>query len=372
MEARRQEENVEEDTQLNLRGKLQKLLADVWSWYPAYMLKMRVRQCKEFGEDMTRANIDGDPKLARKICGRPVAELAHCGALGLYTATPCSCEPAFKKRRCMAHDLTRPRAHREPEQAEVVVGHRRRKILRSGACAEPYDVQLKDKDRVDDPKCPTRWIAAEHVTEKQLDEYWHNMEAKGFVAAKSAPGDLSSTSCATHKESTATYRKLVRAGRLGGWLVACTSNGKIVHAKEFVGAESISPRYFFLAELAQAVPELEVLIHDDACHLRRFATNRMKDAEVNKDLAKRLAFPSMKYVIDKLHAKGHVDAWCVANCVPDSPGNAELLKGFKTSVCETMNSVIGRRKFALRNMKRLVASFFMTEAMYIRNTLGRV
>ena len=56
--------------------------------------------------------------------------------------------------------------------------------------------------------------------------------------------------------------------------MACTPEGFIMDAFEFMGAESCSQRYLFLARLKQCYPVLNVVLHDDACHLRRFADAR--------------------------------------------------------------------------------------------------
>ena len=114
-----------------------------------------------------------------------------------------------------------------------------------------------------------------------------------------------------------------------------TSAGLIAHAKEFIGVESISQRYFYIAELLPHIPELAVIVHDDACHLRKFAEKHSGHSA----LAARLAYPSIKYIIDKMHAKGHTDAWCLAHCHPDVPENALAVLGVRTPACETANSV---------------------------------
>ena len=245
----------------------------------------------------------------------------------------------------------------------MIVKHRRQRVLRGVADGEPYQVQLKEKAERDNPNAPTRWVAADDVTAGQLHDYWTCQETSGYVATKSPPHDLASTSCPTHKEGTKGYRKLIRQGRLCGWLFAVTSRGVIVHAKEFVGAESIPQRYFFIAEIVVHAQELLVLVHDDACHLRRFAAKRQGQS----DIATRLAYPSIKYIIDKMHAKGHVDTWCKANCHPDVPENAEAIRDVCTPACEIVNSVLGRHKFALRHMRRRTAAFFMHEVIQIRN-----
>lgn len=348
---------------LNLIQNSEAMLGDMWCWYPDFMLQKRVSLCRQAGEDLSKVVVDGNQKLCRRVCGRPVAELTECKPLGLFTATPCSCTPAFKQRRCQKHSLASAPQDRGPEQSEVIVQHRRQRVLRAAADGEPYQVLLKLEEDCDNPNAPGRWVAAEHVTAGQLYDYWSKQEATGYVATKSPPNDLASTICSTHKESVKGYKKLVRQGRLCGWLIATTSNGMIVHAKEFVGAESIPQRYFFVAELVDQASEVSVLVHDDACHLRRFAAKRSGHSE----LAARLAYPSIRYVVDKMHAKGHVDPWCKANCHPDVPQNADAVRGVCTPRCEIVNSVIGRHKFALRHMRRRTAAFFVHEVIHLRN-----
>ena len=135
-----------------------------------------------------------------------------------------------------------------------------------------------------------RWAPADHVLDELLQEYWNNKEVDGYVTSRSSVEDRSATSCATHKE----HKK--------------TDLGKVIHAKEFIGSEALSQRYFFLAELAEAVPELRVLCHDDACHLRKYAT---KYAEASP-LSQRLAFPNMQRL------------WHKQMCVPTQRWNAVL------------------------------------------------
>ena len=64
-------------------------------------------------------------------------------------------------------------------------------------------------------------------------------------------------------------------------------------------AESLPQRYFFLARLKERFPGLSVIIHDDACHLRRFADRREHDSE----FAASLAFPNITYIVDRFHGR---------------------------------------------------------------------
>ena len=356
--------------QLNLSAKIIDLVNNTWSWYPDLMLGRRITLCREQGEDLSKCGVDGNLKLSSRVCGRPVAELVECKELKLLTACPCSQPPAFKRKRCTVHcvDRSSSAAGEAGRDLHVILSHRRHRIMRTQHEAEPYQVQLAVRENIDDEDKITWWANADQASPEILNEYWAKQEENGYVAAKSAPGDLAASTCATHKESSKGYAKLVRQGRLSGWLFAVTSNGFILHAKRFVGAESISQRYFFIAELANRLPELALVIHDDACHVRRFADKHAH----RSDLGKRLEYPTMKYIVDRLHAKGHVDPWCLANCHPDVPGNAELLDAFKTSASETVNSKLARHKFALRFVKGLVASFYLQEVIDTRNVLDKM
>jgi hypothetical protein len=120
--------------------------------------------------------------------------------------------------------------------------------------------------------------------------------------------ELGELDCTTHKLGTKVREPPSRAryARSGGFLVACTPDGFVADATEFMGAESCSQRYIFLARLKELYPALRVLLHDDACHLRRFAAAR----EHCSEFARELAYPRMHFVLDRFHAPAHVDPWC--------------------------------------------------------------
>ncbi len=84
-------------------------------------------------------------------------------------------------------------------------------------------------------------------------------------------------------------------------------------------------------------------------------------------MAKKLAYPGMKYVVDRFHSRGHVDAWCKANCLHTSPENVALMAGVNSSVCEQQFSSLGRYKYAVSKMGRSTASFYVNEVIELRN-----
>ena len=232
-----------------------------------------------------------------------------------------------------------------------------------------------DKEHAADSAWPRRWCPAGHATPTQLREYWASQEALAhaprgqslFCAASSARSELDATRCSTHKESSVARS---RCSRSAGWLVAATPGGMIVHLKEFRGAESLGQRYFFLGDVLQAAPEVEAVVHDDACHLRKYVDKRAR----RSPLASAMAHPRVKYVIDRFHAKGHKDPWCLANCMWSSPENEELIQQlrrpgakFNDSICEQLFSKLGRHKFVVSKMGMATSAFYLNEVAELRN-----
>ena len=77
-----------------------------------------------------------------------------------------------------------------------------------------------------------------------------------------------------------------------------------------MGAESFSQRHLFLAGSCLAIPGLEVVVHDDACHLCSYALRRTEQSDMEGRLA------NLRYITDPFHARGHVRSWCLENCGP--------------------------------------------------------
>ena len=58
---------------------------------------------------------------------------------------------------------------------------------------------------------------------------------------------------------------------------------------------------------------LETICYDDACHLKRYATNPIRSTLT----ATTQRLSTMNFVVDRMHFKGHIDPWCRENCDPD-------------------------------------------------------
>ena len=126
----------------------------------------------------------------------------------------------------------------------------------------------------------------------------------------------------------------------------------------------------FLGEVFEAMKGVTTVIHDDACHLRKYASRR----EGQSDLARRLAFPNTRYIVDRFHARGHVDIWCKQNCMHDSPDNVHTWEQARCgaertncSICEQLFSKVGRHKFVVSKMGRATSMFYLHEVFELRN-----
>ena len=222
------------------------------------MLRRRVQQHAEIDPDCDMVVIDGNCKTSRRICGEGLSEILFSKPLGKYTAVQCSATCAYKKRRCDKHvaEIEAPLPP-EPSQSEVIVGHRRERVLASSASTALYHVCLVSREHKDVPNFPKRWVwllfclfykngimsdkhghlkfsvmfgcseafckharrcnmnamkhqthvttkaSAASVTRLQLREYWSQHNGGVSEPVRTPAQTLALVSCKTHKESLA-------------------------------------------------------------------------------------------------------------------------------------------------------------------------
>lgn len=144
------------------------------------------------------------------------------------------------------------------------------------------------------------WVAEGTVSQDLLDNYFNRAGASKLAAKLnkrrrepssepqvvattgstlmqlSEKADLESVACTTHKEGGAQ----ATLAKSAGLLCACLSSGLIIHTQEVFGSESLSQRYMCVAAIKALLPEMQILIHDDACHLHKYAQRRMEARDV--------------------------------------------------------------------------------------------
>ena len=176
----------------------------------------------------------------------------------------------------------------------------------------------------------------------------------------SADADLSAVECSTHKEGDDCKAKCKHTA---GVMCACLSNGVIIAFQECFGSESLSQRYLFLATVKELYPDFSIMIHDDACHLHKFADARKGESS----FAAEIAPPQMRFICDVFHIAGHTDPWCLVTTHPKAEGNEALVAGVRTSVCEFTFTWLSQYKHASKHMSQYSFSWFMMEMMDAHN-----
>jgi hypothetical protein len=108
------------------------------------------------------------------------------------------------------------------------------------------------------------------------------------------------------------------------------------------------------------------LIYDDACHLKVFCKSRADNSERAR------IFHTTKFVIDKLHIRGHVGEVCLRECHPKL---FPELDDKNTVVCEQANYFAGKYKYNVKHMNFVRYNFYLFIVFNTYNTIkieGRI
>jgi hypothetical protein len=376
-------------------------LSEQYPYYYNAMRSQRVVQSKAASVDTSYQVIDGHSKLTRRTCCVTRCCRILSSQLGAFCLAGCSAIPPVPPRRSKrplppgeteepsssrARTSTRPSptvaAGETPRNRSLCCKHDL--IHRSAVVTDIQRLQWKAAVGKTLDELVVPWILKGSVNKPVSHESLHvgavtkcqvDSCVKEFKSVRDeAPttihlsvhddateAELGANLCNTSKMTPRKQRR--KNCRSGGFLVSCTSEGYITDAFEFMGTESLSQRYLFLARLKGSYPELKVVVHDDACHLRQFCENRRGLGP----FADGMAYPNMYYILDRFHAPGHVDVWCRQNVCPSLPENANLMQGKNSSICEITFSWLRRYKHMFRTMNQWTANFFVQEMIQGRN-----
>ena len=108
-----------------------------------------------------------------------------------------------------------------------------------------------------------------------------------------------------------------------------------------------------VCEMGCVFPQILVVVHDDACHMRRYTTN----SQDHEELQAQIAHPMVTYVLDRFDARGHLDAWCRATCCTTSPQMQDIVADAVTSICEITFAWLAKYKHMVRKMWKHIAHF---------------
>ncbi|CAJ1366506.1 unnamed protein product, partial [Effrenium voratum] len=277
--------------------------------------------------------IDGNAKLHRRTCGMPFAEVVPSPHLRKLLLRGCSSRPHGKDTLCKQHAAARDKQLPPLDPSSQVSHHRLRKALHQDSDACHFEVQISGF-RGWQPA----YVLAQHFA-RQADANIRSRPAssmrprprRSFLASWHSAGPKQQSSCNTHKESP---KEAHAAARSAGYLLAVSESGLIFDMLEIIGAESLSQRYHFAAQVAHRLPRLQTMVHDDACHLKSMCLKERRTSVMAGKLA------DLNFIIDDFHSGGHCGEWCKTTCLPSLQQNKDILKGFPTEIAETPNSVL--------------------------------
>ena len=117
----------------------------------------------------------------------------------------------------------------------------------------------------------------------------------------------------------------------------------------------------FLSRLASRWPQLAIVCHDDACHLKLFALQHRRSTAI----AERMA--TMDFIVDRFHAPGHCGEYCAQHCLPTIEENKGLLGTFPTDIAEIVNSEMTPLGHTIHHMGKFFAQLVVSECTDVHN-----
>lgn len=130
---------------------------------------------------------------------------------------------------------------------------------------------------------------------------------------------------------------------------------------EIIGAESLSQRYHFAAQVAHRLPRLQTMVHDDACHLKSMCLKERRTSVMAGKLA------DLNFIIDDFHSGGHCGEWCKTTCLPSLQQNKDILKGFPTEIAESVNAQFSPLGHCFHHYSPWFAQLVMQECADVHN-----
>jgi len=127
------------------------------------------------------------------------------------------------------------------------------------------------------------------------------------------------------------YKRILH--RTSGIIAAAYNFGYICSIYELFGCESITQVYNFVLYIYQNIENFpDILVYDEACHLKLFVENSNNFIRVTRA---RQRLERLKLFCNKLHYRHHVDPWCRKNT---NPYKDPVVNNTNTEVCEQISA----------------------------------
>lgn len=184
----------------------------------------------------------------------------------------------------------------------------------------------------------------------------HACEPRRTVAKKGRPMKIIADyerSCHCKKKDAV---RQVLPDRTAGWQFALDPrSGKVLGAYEHIVNERNEDKVALLQKvLALKNMKVDLLLHDDACHLEKFITTNHSQTFADIKL----------YLVDAFHMKNHKCSKCKR-----TRKEKKRLKGISTSVCETFNAWLRPLNFFLNSLRPHSHKFWVEESCIFYNNV---
>ncbi|CAJ1368307.1 unnamed protein product [Effrenium voratum] len=316
------------------------------------MFSRRLAQLDSSGDRADILAIDGNAKLHRRTCGMPFAEVVPSPHLRKLLLRGCSSRPHGKDTLCKQHAAARDKQLPPLDPSSQVSHHRLRKTLHQDSDVCHFEF------RGWQPACTIKEdVLAQHFA-RQADANIRRRRERRVQARKQKWTGMRPSSCKTHKESP---KEAHAAARSAGYLLAVSESGLIFDMLEIIGAESLSQRYHFAAQVAHRLPRLQTMVHDDACHLKSMCLKERRTSVMAGKLA------DLNFIIDDFHSGGHCGEWCKTTCLPSLQQNKDILKGFPTEIAESVNAQFSPLGHCFHHYSPWFAQLVMQECADVHN-----
>jgi hypothetical protein len=321
--------------------------------------KLHFTNCKD--KDCSKALVlDGNHKVSRLQCIYDLGVLKSSELNDIPIG--CIKSPVKESLFCNLHDKKHAKLHFLINNSIVEIDH---SSITASKCKDAICIHdcyrkvkknsKKDEDdellyltEVNSSERKYLWVREEDVPAEMLREFQEKYNSRLQVALNNG---VSCYSNVDFKQFIGFKEQTV------GVLISIYNCGVVSGYREIFGSESLSQASLFLMDLIdecniikQKLPEF--FIYDRGCQLAKFILNQ--DLANKSNRGKVLA--SKRFYVDKLHFKGHTDAYCKLN---HNPYVIKELDNINTMACEQFNRWFSRFKYSMMQMSFYNYHFFL-------------
>ncbi len=349
-------------------------IAEMWPQYSAHWRRKWATNAAEHhsGNVQEVVVLDAHQKGTRARCGTDACHELTSDSLGVSATVACPETPRQSKYHCAAHapevEPVVPAGGVDPSDLDYILKH---KYVKTGRQFLVMRASVGYPTWIQEEQLPVAAVEAYRKNESKPVLVSAEVRRHRLSAKMPAPKEEYNLTCTTCKETgAAKFHE-----RTAGIMIAAFPSGIIADWTEIYGSESRVQRYMFIASVLSACPSLRLIVHDDACHMAKYARHLNRFCTPVGDAGwwavsstpMRVKMAELLWSLDRFHSSNHTDQWCHDNVNPELPELQRHLQGVNTSICESVFAWIRNYAGSLHNMSRWRFVFFISEMLETHN-----